>query len=218
MVRKLVNYGVITTNVIGTRETCWKLHGRSPNVKKKGESRVLQATSDQEPQSSSNAFSFTKEHLDQMYKLLESQTPSCSMAQKGNFPESAHLSVISNRTWIVDSGATDHMTRESSLFSSYKPCAGNSKIKIADGSLSAVAAKSSIVFPKFGTCNTFWMVSKGDKTIELFPAMAEKEPSTILILELPAHGLNEENKLDSQVMLSVDPKSTIHVRLGMTLR
>jgi len=44
------------------------------------------------------------------------------------------------------------------------------------------------------------MVSKEDKTIELFPAMAEKEPSSILILELPAHGLNEENKLDSQVM------------------
>ena len=53
---------------------------------------------------------------------------------------------------------------------------------------------------KYGTCNTSWMVSKEDKTIELFPAMAEKEPSSILILELPAHGLNEENKLDSQVM------------------
>jgi hypothetical protein len=40
------------------------------------------------------------------------------------------------------------MTGESSLFSSYKPCAGNSKIKIVDGSLSAVAGKSSIVlFP-----------------------------------------------------------------------
>jgi hypothetical protein len=117
IVRKMVNSGLITANIIGTRETCWKLHGMSPNVKKNGESRALQA--DQEPQSSSNAFPFIKERLDQMYKLLESQTPSCSMAQKCNFPKSAHLSVISNRTWIVDSGDTDRMTRESSLFSSY---------------------------------------------------------------------------------------------------
>lgn len=128
-----------------TRETCWKIHGRPPNWKKKGEGRALQATSDQEQQSSPNAFPFTKEQLDQMYKLLESQTPSCSIAQKGNFPKSAHLSVIPTRTWIVDSGATDHMTGESSLFSSYKPCAGNFNIKLADGSLSAVAGKGSIV-------------------------------------------------------------------------
>ena len=80
-----------------------------------------------------------------MYKLLESQTPLCSIAQKGNFPKSSHLSVIPNRTWIIDSGATDHMTSESSLFFSYKPCARNSKIKIVDGTLSAVEGKSSIV-------------------------------------------------------------------------
>jgi hypothetical protein len=41
------------------------------------------------------------------------------------------------------------------------------------------------------------MVNKGDKTIEPFLATVEREPSTILILEFPALGLNEENKLDS---------------------
>ena len=43
------------------------------------------------------------------------------------------------------------MTGESNLFSSYKSCAGNSKIKIADGSLSAVAGKDSIVLSPFLT-------------------------------------------------------------------
>jgi hypothetical protein len=62
------------------------------------------------------------------------------------------------------------------------------------------------------------MVSKGDKTIEPFPATAEREPSAILILEFPAHGLYEENKLDSPVIWSVAPESMIHVRLGMILR
>jgi len=44
------------------------------------------------------------------------------------------------------------------------------------------------------------MVSKGDKTIEPFHATDEREPSTILILEFPAHGLYEEKKLDSSVI------------------
>ncbi|CAJ2656182.1 unnamed protein product [Trifolium pratense] len=37
------------------------------------------------------------------------------------------------------------MTGDSTLFSSYSPCAGNHKIKIADGSFSAIAGKGSVV-------------------------------------------------------------------------
>ena len=36
------------------------------------------------------------------------------------------------------------MTGSAKLFASYIPCAGNQKIKIADGSLSAIAGKGSI--------------------------------------------------------------------------
>ncbi|KAK3029863.1 hypothetical protein RJ639_038297 [Escallonia herrerae] len=43
------------------------------------------------------------------------------------------------------SGATDHMTNCSHLFSTYTPCARNKKIKIADESLSAIARTGSIV-------------------------------------------------------------------------
>ncbi|XP_073227024.1 uncharacterized protein [Cicer arietinum] len=131
-----------------TRDTCWKLHGKPLNWKKKerNEGHALQAgTSNQEKQSPSSPSPFTKEQLDQLYKLLESQTSSCSIAQRGNFPNTALLSVTPSHTWIIDSGATDHMTGESSLFSSYSPCAGNHKIKIADGSLSAIAGKGSVI-------------------------------------------------------------------------
>ena len=37
------------------------------------------------------------------------------------------------------------MTGESTLFSSYSPCAGNQKLKIADGSFSVIAGKGSVV-------------------------------------------------------------------------
>jgi len=111
------------------------------------EGRALQDTSDQGQQSSSNSLPSTNE---QLYNLLESQTTPRmfsfgSIAQKGNFLESAFLSVKPSRTWIVYSGATDHMTGESSMFSSYSPCVGNLKIKIVDGSLSVVAGKGSII-------------------------------------------------------------------------
>lgn len=66
-----------------TRETCWKLKGKPPNWKKKG-SRAFQASnSDQGQQSSSTQLPLTTEQLDKLYKLLESPTPSCSIATKG---------------------------------------------------------------------------------------------------------------------------------------
>ncbi|RVW73986.1 Retrovirus-related Pol polyprotein from transposon RE1 [Vitis vinifera] len=64
----------------------------------------------------------------------------------GNYLIAALSSIKSNVhcPWIIDSGATDHMTGSSQIFFSYKPCAGNKKIKIADGSLSAIAGKGSV--------------------------------------------------------------------------
>ena len=125
-----------------TRATCWKLKGKPPNWKKKG-SRAFQASnSDQGQQSSLTQLPLTTEQLEKLFKLLVSPTPSCSIATKGN---SAFLSVSPSHTWIVDSGASDHMTGESTLFSSYSPCAGNQKIKIADGSFSTVAGIGSVV-------------------------------------------------------------------------
>lgn len=133
-----------------TRENCWKLIGKPPNWKKKGGRAFQASNSDQGQQSSSTQLPLTTEQLDKLLKLLESSTPSCSIATKGN---SACLSVSPSHTWILDSGASDHMTGESTLFSSYSPCAGNQKIKIADGSFSAIAGKGSVVLSPVLTLN-----------------------------------------------------------------
>lgn len=122
-------------------------------MKKKqgGDGRAFQATSNQEQSGSSESSPFTKDQLEHLYKLFQSSsvnssTPSCSLAQKGDYLSAALVCHHSNPcSWIIDSGATDHMTGSPSLFSAYKPCAGNQKIKIADGSLSAIAGKGSII-------------------------------------------------------------------------
>ena len=139
-----------------TRETCRKLHGKPPNWKKKngGDGYVFQVSNeDQGNQVFSDKLPFTKKQIDSLCKLFQSSSlivnpsSSCSLAQKGNYYTTSLYSVKpnSNCPWIIDSGATDYRTGSSKLFSSYSPCVGNQKIKIADGSLSAIVEKGSIV-------------------------------------------------------------------------
>jgi len=146
-----------------TRETCWKIHGKPLNWKNKGvddhgfqsqNGQALQTTYfDQGQQPSPETSLFTREQLEILHKLLQSpqfranapksSNPSCSFAETVSSVSSAFLSVNSNQidSWIIDSRASDHMTGSFRFFSTYTPCAGNSKIKIADGSFSAIAGK-----------------------------------------------------------------------------
>ncbi|KAI5389098.1 hypothetical protein KIW84_074667 [Lathyrus oleraceus] len=87
-----------------TCETCWKLKGKPLNWKKKGGRAFQASNSNQGRQFPPTQLPLTTEQLDRLYKLLESLTPSCFIATKGN-----------------------------------------QKIKIADGSFSAIAGKCSVV-------------------------------------------------------------------------
>ena len=90
---------------------------------------------------------FTKAHIDQHLKLLQlsqkasnSDIPSCSFA--GSL--STFLCSKENNIWVIDSGEIDHMTGNSCLFLSYKPCAGNKKVKVANGTLTPIAGIGSV--------------------------------------------------------------------------
>ncbi|KZV49361.1 hypothetical protein F511_10901 [Dorcoceras hygrometricum] len=147
-----------------TKETCWDLHGKPPNwkprfQKQKGrESRAHQSGVEEEAGVFSGMPTFSKEQLGQLYRLLQSPqftkpvpvASSSSVAQQGSSsfqPMALHV-FSPDIPWIVDSGATDHMTGSYGLFSSYAPCAGNKKIRIADGSLSPIAGIGSITISK----------------------------------------------------------------------
>ncbi|KAK2354846.1 putative mitochondrial protein [Trifolium repens] len=91
--------------------------------------------------------------------LSELETPTTvttSLAYSGmfSFPLSLGKSQFSfgfnasdkpyNQYWILDSGATDHMTPLPTHFSTYSPCPSNKKISTADGTLLTVAGQGDV--------------------------------------------------------------------------
>ncbi|KAI5391016.1 hypothetical protein KIW84_076036 [Lathyrus oleraceus] len=80
-----------------THQTCWKLKGKPPNWKKKRGCAFQANNYDQGQQPPPSQFPLTTEQLDRLYKLLESQTPFCSIATKGN---SAFLSDLNSGKMI----------------------------------------------------------------------------------------------------------------------
>ena len=51
--------------------------------------------------------------------------------------------------WIIDSRATDHMTRCEKMFTAYAPSPGNHRVKIADGSFSVIASVGTVEYNVF---------------------------------------------------------------------
>jgi len=69
-------------------------------------------------------------------------TTASSSALTGNVATTLNASATpSDDSWVIDSGASDHMTSMSPLFPSYNPCSSRDKVRIADGSLSPVSGK-----------------------------------------------------------------------------
>lgn len=126
-----------------TRETCWKLHGKPANWKGSHEGKFTKNPTALEVESGP----FSQEQISYIQKLLKPKSeslsaPSASVAHTG----SAFSCSFPNKSnpWIIDSGASDHMTCLSHLFHTYDPCSGHEKIRIADGSFAPIAGKGSI--------------------------------------------------------------------------
>lgn len=89
----------------------------------------------------------TKEQMDNLLKFLKFNSslniPAGTVAQTGkdSWALSAHNH---SNPWIIDSGASEHMTNCSHLFNSYFPSSGFEKVRIADGSYSSIAGKGNI--------------------------------------------------------------------------
>ncbi|XP_071905634.1 uncharacterized protein [Coffea arabica] len=119
-----------------TRDDCFKLHGKEQVLSRKGGFKGgkahLTAGEDQTQEKSNQTGmgEFKKEEIEKLRNLLnslEKSSSTCSLAQSGS--------------WVIDSGATDHMTHSPIRFRTYNPCPGNRKITVADGSPITVAGQ-----------------------------------------------------------------------------
>jgi hypothetical protein len=69
-----------------------------------------------------------------MSRLDTPATTSSSFSHTSNLATALNASATPfDDPWVIDSSASDHMTGMSPLFSSYNPCSGKDKIRIADG-------------------------------------------------------------------------------------
>ncbi|XP_071900983.1 uncharacterized protein [Coffea arabica] len=73
--------------------------------------------------------------------LKSSSTPVTAIAESGK-PNTCLVS--SSSKWVIDSGATNHMTGNSSLFSTFQPHTSAPTVTLADGSKSRVLGSSSV--------------------------------------------------------------------------
>ena len=84
--------------------------------------------------------SFTSKQIAELKKQLKEEKTETTAATIGNSIKSIVVSSSSN-PWILDSGASKHMTGEKRVFDKYIPCSKDHKVEIADGSVATVMGK-----------------------------------------------------------------------------
>ncbi|RVX10421.1 Retrovirus-related Pol polyprotein from transposon TNT 1-94 [Vitis vinifera] len=158
-----------------TKETCWHLHGKPADWKpsrpqQNREGRGYTATAEEDTSgTSSNPGPFSKEQLEALQKMFQHTLQStgttigtASVAQKGIFSHALNVRQENHTTWIMDSGASDHMTGNLMVFHEYTPCHNNSSVRIADGTLSRVFGTGSVIISKDITLHSVLYVPKLD--------------------------------------------------------
>ena len=87
----------------------------------------------------------TPEEMERLRRLLDPPVVgSCSLAHTSTSSTLTPPLPTTSPSWIVDSGASIHMTPNPRVFTSYKPSPGTSKVRTASGDLLTVAGVSRV--------------------------------------------------------------------------
>ena len=71
-----------------------------------------------------------------------------SIAQKGNILDALAANLDKYQSWIVDSGASDHMTGDKIIFHQFSAYGNSPHVRITDGTLSKVMGIGTVIASK----------------------------------------------------------------------
>ena len=122
-----------------SRENWWKIHGKPADWKpskpfndREGSAHSIVVSEDKP--TSTKTSPFTKEQLDMLQQLMSQNSLSQSsnsasatgmLAQKGNFSNAFIVNKKHLNPWIIDSGASDHMMGDGTIFHEYNLYSSN---------------------------------------------------------------------------------------------
>jgi hypothetical protein len=127
------------------KENCWKIHGKPADWKpsksindkdRRAHNVISDNNRDKNTILPTETSPFSKEQLEILQKLFSQNSlsqPSMSAsgsgsglsAQKGKFSTALTVSKKHLNPWIIDSGASDHMTGDATLLNEYNQCTNN---------------------------------------------------------------------------------------------
>ena len=119
-------------------EKCWKKHGKPPNFP----GGTAHVSSNTVPPALTSGFTLTKEEYEKFLQL--STGASANLASSPGNQATSLLSSASSSLWVVDSGASQHMTGMRHLLHSIDAHIPQSTVTLADGSVRKVLASGSI--------------------------------------------------------------------------
>ncbi|KAE8709757.1 Protein farnesyltransferase/geranylgeranyltransferase type-1 subunit alpha [Hibiscus syriacus] len=124
-------------------DQCWKLHGKPADW------QHTRSRFQKEPHIASqddSSSSFSKKQIEELQQILSSMTAKPTnvtyTTTDGNNPYASSVQ------WIIDSGASDHMTGNINILEEYSESSLPASIKIADGSLTTVKGSGSVTLNK----------------------------------------------------------------------
>ncbi|KAI4297481.1 hypothetical protein L6164_037370 [Bauhinia variegata] len=190
-----------------TRENCFKLHGKEQVLNRIKQQRTqANLARGEQPASPGNTAipSLNEAEVEKLRAFLETlTTSSCSLAQLGKCLNSDTFKASESvpGSWIIDSGATDHMTNSTHFFQKYKPASSTKFIHVANGTPIRVAREVPIEsFQSFPFDNDH-ISGSGTPADTNEPAPEPKEP-------LKVYSRRHKSKSTQQHVQSSNPTPT----------